>query len=495
MEFTIASGDISSQSSACTIVGIYEDTGLTQAAKNLDQQSGGIISRLIERGDFKGKLEQSAWINDLPHTAIERLLLIGLGKQDAVDSIKFTTIVNTAATALVRSNASNATVCLSEVKMNDRDLLWKVEQIALAFGRQLYRFDQLKSQKADPLALEKIAIHVNSENAQQDCTRTLKIAEAIIQGMNLCRDLGNLPGNICTPSYIAEQSQQLAKTFKSIDCKVLDEKDMQKLGMGALLSVAAGSDQPAKLIVMHYNGGKNGEPPIALVGKGITFDSGGISLKPAACMDEMKFDMCGAASVLGTLRAVAELQLPINVIGVIASSENLPGGKATKPGDIVTSMSGQTIEILNTDAEGRLVLCDALTYVGKFAPKTVIDIATLTGSMVVALGLHISGMMTNHQPLADQLLAAGQQSNDTLWQMPMTDQYQCELDSNFADMANVGDRWGGAIIAACFLSRFTKDYQWAHLDIAGTAYFSGKAKGASGRPVALLTHYLIQQSK
>ncbi len=493
MEFSIANGDISAQPSACVIVGIYEDTGLSQAAKTLDQRSGGVISRLIARGDFTGKLEQSAWINDLPHTDIERLLLVGLGKQDVVDSIKFTTIITMAATALLKSHADDATVCLAEVKISDRDLLWKVEQIALAFGRQSYRFDQLKSQKTDPLSLEKIVIHVNSENAQQDCHKTLKVAEAIIQGINLCRNLGNLPANICTPSYLAEQSQQLAKIFKSMDCKVLEEKDMQKLGMGALLSVSAGSDQPAKLIILQYHGGKSGEQPIALVGKGITFDSGGISLKPAACMDEMKFDMCGAATVLGTLRAVAELQLPINIVGVIATSENLLGGKATKPGDIVTSMSGQTIEILNTDAEGRLVLCDALTYVGKFKPKTVIDIATLTGSMVVALGHHISGMMTNHQPLADQLIAAGQQSNDALWQLPMTEQYQCELDSNFADMANVGDRWGGAIIAACFLSRFTKEYQWAHLDIAGTAYFSGKAKGASGRPVALLTHYLIAQ--
>jgi leucyl aminopeptidase len=311
--------------------------------------------------------------------------------------------------------------------------------------------------------------------------------------MALAKDLGNLPGNVCTPTYLASKAQALAKAHKTIKTTVLEEKDMKKLGMGSLLSVTQGSNQPAKLITLEYHGTDKAHKPIVLVGKGITFDTGGISLKPGAEMDEMKYDMCGAASVLGTLKAIAEMGLKINVVGVIPTCENMPSGQATKPGDIVTSMSGQTIEILNTDAEGRLILCDALTYSKKFSPDTVIDIATLTGACVIALGHVASGMFSNEDKLAKELLAAGEQSHDRIWQLPLWEDYQPLLDSNFADMQNIGGRAGGTITAACFLARFTKEYRWAHLDIAGTAWKSGKEKGATGRPVPLLTQYLINR--
>jgi leucyl aminopeptidase len=317
--------------------------------------------------------------------------------------------------------------------------------------------------------------------------------QAIAKGKQFTKTLGNLPGNICTPSYLAEQAQQFAKSYKSVSTSILDEKQMEELGMGSLLSVSAGSAEPAKLIVMNYKGGKKDEAPQVLVGKGITFDTGGISLKPGAAMDEMKYDMCGAASVFGTLLAVAELNLPINVVGIIAAAENMPSGVATKPGDIVTTLSGKTVEILNTDAEGRLVLCDALTYAEMFNPAAIIDIATLTGACIIALGHHTSAVLSNQNTLAQQIIKAGDASADAAWQLPMGEQYQEQLKSNFADIANIGGRPAGTITAACFLSRFTEGQRWAHLDIAGTAWVSGNNKGATGRPVPLLTQYLLDR--
>jgi leucyl aminopeptidase len=316
------------------------------------------------------------------------------------------------------------------------------------------------------------------------------------QGMALAKDLANLPGNICTPSYLADEARRLGRKSSKLKVTVLEEKQMEKLGMGALLSVSRGSRQPAKLIVLEYKGGKADARPVALVGKGLTFDAGGISIKPAEKMDEMKYDMCGGASVLGTLAACVALDLPLNVVGIIPSSENLPDGDANKPGDIVTSMSGQTIEILNTDAEGRLILCDALTYTERFKPAAVVDIATLTGACIIALGDQASGLLANDDKLADELLAAGQSSGDRAWRLPLWDEYQSQLDSNFADMANVGGRPAGTITAACFLARYTKQFKWAHLDIAGTAWKSGgKDKGATGRPVPLLTQFLLKRAR
>jgi leucyl aminopeptidase len=370
-----------------------------------------------------------------------------------------------------------------------------VKQAILAAHEAAYRPDGLKSKHDKPGKLHKVSFGLLEGKPSVALKTVVAQTAAIAHGVDLAKELGDLPGNICTPTYLAARALALGKAHKSVKTTVLEEKDMKKLGMGSLLSVSRGSDQPAKLITLEYHGADKKQKPVLLVGKGITFDSGGISLKPGAEMDEMKYDMCGAASVLGTIQAIAEMGLKLNVVGIIPASENLPNGSATKPGDIVTSMSGQTIEILNTDAEGRLVLCDALTYGAKFKPDAVIDIATLTGACVIALGHVVSGLLSNRDELAKELIAAGEQAHDRAWQLPLFEDYQAQLDSNFADMQNIGGRAGGTITAACFLSRFTKEYNWAHLDIAGTAWKSGKEKGATGRPVPLLTQFLINRAQ
>ncbi len=362
---------------------------------------------------------------------------------------------------------------------------------AREFAARSYKFDEHKS-KPGPATLTRLGLLVSDEDALT-LRPVVARARALAAGLKLCRDLANRPGNVCTPTHLAETALALGECHEQLAINVLEEADMEALGMGSLLSVSRGSRQPAKLITLDYRGGGK-EKPIVLVGKGVTFDSGGISIKPGPAMDEMKYDMCGAASVLGTLAAIAESGAKINVVGVIPATENLPDGNASKPGDIVTSMSGQTIEILNTDAEGRLILCDALTYAARFKPDVVIDIATLTGACVIALGAHASGLMSNDDELADALLAAGTRSGDRAWRLPLWDEYQRQIDSPFADIANVGGREAGSITAGCFLARFTKDYRWAHLDIAGTAWVSGKNKGASGRPVALLTEYILARA-
>jgi leucyl aminopeptidase len=359
----------------------------------------------------------------------------------------------------------------------------------------VYRYDRTKGEKKpSKFPLRRLDVWVSKKQDTQTAERAARHGTGIVAGVNLAKDLGNLPGNICTPTYLAEQAIDLGKAYSSLRVEILEEKDMEKLGMGSLLSVSRGSRQPAKLVVMEYPGGKKGAKPVVLVGKGITFDAGGISIKPAADMDEMKYDMCGGASVFGAMKTALELKLPINVVGLVPAAENLPDGDANKPGDIVTSMSGQTIEILNTDAEGRLILCDALTYCERFKPAAVIDMATLTGACVVALGKYPCGLFTQNAKLAAEITEAGDAAGDRAWRMPLWDEYQEELDSNFADMANIGSRWGGAITAACFLARFAKKYPWAHLDIAGVAWLGGKNKGSTGRPVSLLSELLLKRS-
>ena len=366
-------------------------------------------------------------------------------------------------------------------------------QTARTARETTYRFEQMKSVPAkDTPALRRIVLAV-AKSDEKRAARGLAQGLALAHGISLARDLGNLPGNVCTPAYLAEQARKLAKHYR-LKVQVLERVDMEKLGMNTLLSVAAGSSQPPKLIVLEYRAGPKTQKPVVLVGKGVTFDTGGISLKPAPEMDEMKYDMSGAGSVLGTLKAVAEMKLPVNVIGIIPATENMPGARATKPGDIVTSMSGQTVEILNTDAEGRLILCDALTYAERYDPAAVIDIATLTGACVIALGHVVSGLFANDDPLAREVLAAGEHAGDGAWHLPLHDEYQDQLRSNFADFANIGGRPAGAVTAACFLSRFTKKYKWAHLDVAGTAWKSGKDKGSTGRPVPLLTQFLVNRA-
>lgn len=492
MEFSIKLGSPEKQRSGCVVVGVFEDGKLSDAAHILDKAANHRLSDIIALGDMNGKASTTLLLHNVPGISSERVLLVGLGKQEAFTARQYLNSVNAAMRTLFATGARDAVLYLTDLPLAGRDNAWCISQAILAAFNATYRFDQLKS-KAEKN--KKTSCHIRfgliSGKLTAKQNEALIHATAIGQGMKLAKDLGNLPGNICTPSYLAQQATAMAKAHKSLKVTVLEEKDMQKLGMGSLLSVTQGSEEPAKLIILEYRGADKKQKPTVLVGKGITFDTGGISLKPGADMDEMKYDMCGAASVLGTLQAIAEIGLKLNVVGIIPTCENMPSGSATKPGDIVTSMSGQTIEILNTDAEGRLILCDALTYAAKFEPATVIDIATLTGACVIALGHVASGLYSNQDILAQELLAAGEQTHDRAWHMPLWEEYQPQLDSNFADMQNIGGRAGGSITAACFLARFTKNYRWAHLDIAGTAWKSGKEKGATGRPVPLLTQYLI----
>ena len=440
---------------------------------------------------MNGKVGSTLMLHHVVNIPADRVLMVGLGKADEFAAKQFLEVLRAALGALQKIACKDAALYLTDLPVKGRDEAWKIMQAVLLAAESGYRSDHLKSKPADASKLRKILLGCAGKagNAVQ---ATLSQATAIAHGMKLTKDLGNLPGNICTPTYLANQAKTLAKAHK-LKATILEEKDMHKLGMHSLLSVTRGSRQPAKLITLQYHGGDKKQKPVVLVGKGITFDSGGISLKPGADMDEMKYDMCGAAGVLGTMQAIAEMGLKLNVVAVIPSCENMPDGAASKPGDIVKSMSGQTIEILNTDAEGRLILCDALTYTKKFDPDTVIDIATLTGACVIALGHVATGLFSNEDKLARELLDAGDHTYDRAWQLPLWDDYQQLLDSNFADMQNIGGRAGGSITAACFLSRFTKDYRWAHLDIAGTAWKSGKEKGATGRPVPLLAQYLIHR--
>ena len=495
MEFSIKSGSPEKQRSACVVIGVFETRKLTLAGEMIDRVSNGYLSDILRRGDLEGKTDGTLLLHNVPNILCDRVLLVGLGKERDFRENEFRRAIKTAIKSLNETGALEAVIYLTELSIKKRDVTWRIEQATIMAMEAVYRFDKLKSKQDEVRRpLRKLTLSVERRNEISEAENAVISGQAIAHGMNLAKDLGNLPGNICTPTYLAQQAQGLGKTY-GIPVEVLNTPEIEKLGMHSFLAVAKGSRQAPKLIVLHYNGGPKKAPPVVLVGKGITFDAGGISIKPAGEMDEMKFDMCGAASVLGTFKAIAQMQLALNVVGIIPTCENLPDGAAVKPGDVVTSMSGQTIEILNTDAEGRLILCDALTYAERFEPQAVVDIATLTGACVIALGHHASGLFSNNDALARELLHAADAAYDRAWHMPLWADYQEQLKSNFADMANIGGRAGGAITAACFLSRFTKKYDWAHLDIAGTAWKSGAEKGATGRPVPLLTHFLIKRAQ
>ncbi len=494
MEYTVKSGNPEKQRIGCVVIPVYASRKLSSSAKIIDKASNGFISNLVRRGEIEGDLGNTLLLHNVENTLCDRVLLIGCGKEKDINVNTFYKINCTMVKTLQSSGATEIASYLTEVVVKRKDISWKIQHSIEAIDECLYKFNQLKSDKKETRRpLRKFIFSVSGRGQLMQGEQAVRQGMAISAGIHLAKDLGNLPGNMCTPTYLANQSLKLAKQHSNVKTTVLEEKDMEKLGMGSLLSVSKGSREPAKLITIEYSAGDKKQAPIVFVGKGVTFDSGGISLKPGAGMDEMKYDMCGAASVIGVLSACADLQLPINVIGVIPTVENMPDGIASRPGDIVTSMSGQTIEILNTDAEGRLILCDALTYVEKFNPDVVIDIATLTGACIVALGAHPAGLLSNHNPLANDLLSAGQTSGDRCWQLPLWDDYQDQLKSNFADMANIGGKGAGTITAACFLSRFTKKYHWAHLDIAGVAWKSGAHKGATGRPVGLLAQYVLDK--
>lgn len=494
MEFSIKSGSPEKQRSACVVVGVFEPRKPTLSAELLDKAANGYISDIIRRGDMEGKAGSTLLLHNVPGTLCDRVLLVGLGKEKDFREKEFINAARLAIKTLNETGAFDATIFLTELAVKKRSIAWRVRQTAMIAQDVTYKFDQFKSKKDEVRRpLRKLTIGVERRNELGLAEEALNQGLAIAEGVTLARNLGNLPPNVCHPTYLAEQARSMAAEF-ALDCEILERADMEALGMHSLLSVARGSHQPPKLIVLSHKGGKSNEKPLVLVGKGVTFDTGGISLKPGADMDEMKYDMCGAASVLGAMQAAARMALPINLTVIVPATENMPGGNASRPGDIVSSMSGQTIEILNTDAEGRLILCDALTYAERFEPDTVIDVATLTGACVVALGDVASGLFANKDGLARDLLDAGEEAHDRAWHMPLWDDYQDQLKSPFADMANIGGRLAGAVTAACFLSRFTKKFEWAHLDIAGTAWKSGSNKGATGRSVPLLTHYLLQRA-
>ncbi|MDN7123825.1 leucyl aminopeptidase [Pseudidiomarina sp. 1APP75-32.1] len=495
MEFSVKSGSPEKQRSACIVVGVFEPRRLSGVAEQLDQVSEGYLSNLLRRGDLEGKAGQMLLLHHVPNILSERVLLVGCGKERELDERQYKQIIEKTIHTLNETGSMEAVCFLSELHVKGRDTYWKVRQAVEAAQAGLYTFNQLKTRKEEPRRpLRKLVFNVPTRRELPLGERAIQHGLAVSKGMLICRDVANMPPNICTPRYLAEQAEAMAGNYDNLSFSTVEEAEMAELGMNAYLAVGRGSENESVLSLLHYKGAADDVPPIVLVGKGLTFDAGGISIKPSANMDEMKYDMGGAASVLGAMQALAELQLPINVIGAVAGCENMPDGKAYRPGDVLTTMSGQTVEVLNTDAEGRLVLCDTLTYVERFSPDTVIDVATLTGACIIALGHHASGLMSTHNPLAHELLNASEQSGDRAWRLPLWDEYQDALDSPFADMANLGGRDAGSIGAGCFLSRFTKKYHWAHLDIAGTAWRSGAKKGATGRPVPLLTQFLLNRT-
>jgi len=491
MEISVKTLNFESMKTPCLVVGVYDKCKLSDSAKQIDSISNNFISKLLQRGDISGDIGESLMLHDVPGMQCERVLLAGCGQASELSHQGMQNIINNVATELNKSKIKSATLSLADINSKTLSNSMQIRILSEGLHHNTYQFSELK--KENKPSLVKVTLHVADKEQMKKAKLALDIGNAIGIGRNTARNLGNLPGNICTPAYLAKQAKKYETKYEKLKTTILNQKEMEKLGMGSLLAVAKGSRQPPKFIVMEYSGGKKTDSPYVLVGKGVTFDSGGISIKAGAAMDEMKFDMCGAASVMGAMVTVNELKLPINVVTIVPSVENMPDGDACKPGDVVTSMSGQTIEILNTDAEGRLILCDALSYSEKFKPKSVIDVATLTGACVIALGAHPAGLLSNQQQLADQLLAAGTEAGDRAWQLPLWEDYQDQLKSNFADMANIGGREAGTITAACFLSRFTKKLNWAHLDIAGVAWHGGDKKGATGRPVPLLTQYLMQR--
>ena len=478
----------------CICLPLFSDGGLSDQGKKVDEQLSNGLSDLVTKFKLSGELGKT---HTLPqhNPSCQRVLLVGMGDAEKLSKASFRKAAKAIAAALKDSNIERLALDFSDVSLSDsKDNLKTISEIILAIEESRYAFDQFKTKKSTEPALTETTFHSASEIAAAELE--INKAVALSAGMNFTKDLGNMPGNVCTPIYLAEQSEALANGCDKLSVKVLDEAELEELNMGAFVSVAKGSIESGKLVVLEYKGADDeNEAPHILVGKGITFDTGGISLKPGPLMDEMKYDMCGAASVLGTLKAITQLNTKINLVCLLACAENMPAGHASKPGDIVTTMSGQTVEILNTDAEGRLVLCDTLTYAEQFKPASVIDIATLTGACIVALGDAASAVMGNNDDVVNALLAAGQEANDKAWQLPLWDEYQEQIDSPFADMQNIGGKGAGSITAACFLSRYTKSYPWAHLDIAGTAWVSGgKNKGATGRPVPLLLNYLLSKA-
>ena len=489
LEFTLNQTAPATVDTGCVVVGVYADKTLTPAAQALDQAAAGRLARLAGRGDLPGKAGSSALLHDLDGISAQRVLVVGLGEREKFGASAYQQAVTTAVRALRTGATESALLTLPEVQVKDRDAAWNIRQAVIAADHAAYRYTATlgpKNRKRNETGLRALALSGSDEQA-------LAQGQAIAAGVKFARELGNLPPNICNPAYLAEQARAFAARFDKAACTVLEEAEMEELGMGSLLSVARGSANRPRLIVLEWNNGGDAKPYV-LVGKGITFDTGGVNLKTQGGIEEMKYDMCGAATVMGAFVSAVGLGLPINLRVVVPAVENAIDGNSYRPSDVITSMSGKTIEVGNTDAEGRLILCDALTYVQRFEPQATVDVATLTGACMVALGRQASGLMSKHDDLADELLAAGETVFDRAWRLPLWDEYQPMLDSNFADVYNIGGRWAGAITAGCFLSRFTEGQRWAHIDIAGSASGDGKMGMASGRPVGLLSQWLLDQA-
>jgi leucyl aminopeptidase len=494
MKYFTTTSKASRRAVDCVIVGVYKRGKLGIGAADIDAASKGHIRNLIKSGDVSGTAGRVAVLTAVPGVKAARVAIVGLGKSGELDAIAFRKAVEVATRAIANTKTRQILNCLTLEPVGSCNPYYLARHTVECIGDTLYRFDQMKSgRKKPPMPLNTIGLAIAKRGDAAKAARGAEHGGGICAGVSLAKDLGNLPANVCTPSYLARVAKKLASGNAKLSTRILNESEMKKLGMGSLLSVTAGAMEPAKLIVMQYKGAGS-DKPFVLVGKGVTFDTGGISLKPGAGMDEMKFDMCGAASVIGTMAAITKMKLPINVNVVVPAVVNMPAGNATNPGDIVKSMSGQTIEVLNTDAEGRLILCDALTYSKRFKPAVIIDVATLTGACVVALGSHRCAIYSNNDDLRDEIFASGNSSEDIGWPMPMGDQYAAQLKSNFADMANIGGPGGGSVTAACFLGKFTDGMNWAHLDIAGVAWKSGHKKGATGRPVPLLSEFLLSRA-
>jgi leucyl aminopeptidase len=489
LEFSLNQSAPAAAALDCVVVGAFADGSLTPAGVALDAASGGKLQALVARGDVSGKTGKTALLHDLTGVAAPRVLVVGLGDAGKFGVPQYLKAVGDAARALKSGAVASALMTLSEVPVKGRDAAWNIRSAAIAADHACYRYTATlgaKNKKREDKGLARLEI------AGDDAV-ALAQGVAIARGVQFTRELGNLPPNICNPAYLAQQAQEFAASHDKVACEVLDDDAMEALGMGSLLAVARGSANRPRLVVLKYENGGDAKPYV-LVGKGITFDTGGVNLKTQGGIEEMKYDMCGAGTVLGTFVAAVGMQLPVNLVCIAAAVENAIDGNAYRPSDVITSMSGKTIEVGNTDAEGRLILCDALTYAQRFEPAALVDVATLTGACVIALGKFATGVMTkDSDDLARELLAAGETTFDRGWQLPLWDEYQGQLESAFADVYNIGGRWAGAITAGCFLSRFTEGQRWAHMDIAGVSNGDGKLGMATGRPVGLLSQWLLDR--
>ncbi|WP_205596598.1 leucyl aminopeptidase [Wenzhouxiangella sp. XN201] len=490
MQFTTTDAATSAVETDCLIIGLPEGNGLDGAAAEIDSAIGGVLTQLDKGSELPRKAGKTLMLHALTGIGARRILVVGLGKAEKLDAVAFDKAVKAAGKALRQSHATSAHCLLADAKVTDRDSDWKVRQAGIALAYADYVYSATKKPKDDaPPATDTVSFPAGKGAEQQ-----LSLASAIAAGVQRARDLADLPPNICTPAYLAEIAETMAAEHDGLEVEILEDEEMEKLGMNALLAVAVGSANRPRLIRLSWSGGKDGDAPLAMVGKGVTFDTGGISIKPRDLMEQMKFDMGGAAATIGAMEAVARLKLPMNVEGVVAAVENMPDGKAYRPGDVITAMNGKTIEVHNTDAEGRMILADALTWTGRLKPDTTVDLATLTGACVVALGHHASAVMTQNDELAEELLAAGQRSADRTWRLPLWDDYQEQIESPFADMKNVGGMPAGSITAGCFLSRFAEGQRWAHVDIAGAAWQWGKPESGTGRPVGMLVDWLVNRA-